>query len=64
MKIMPLFLLCYQTGAVHQHLVKLNLRTKTGLVIEAGDVRETHHFATIIGYGASAINPYLAIKIH
>jgi glutamate synthase (NADPH/NADH) large chain len=50
------------TGAVHQHLVKLNLRTKTGLVIEAGDVRETHHFATIIGYGASAINPYLAIK--
>ncbi len=50
------------TGAVHQYLVKKNLRTKTGLIVEAGDVRETHHFATIIGYGASAINPYLAIK--
>ncbi len=50
------------TGAVHQHLVKKNLRTETGLIVEAGDVRETHHFATIIGYGASAINPYLALQ--
>lgn len=50
------------TGAVHHHLVKLNLRTKAGIVVEAGDVRETHHFATLIGYGASAINPYLALK--
>jgi glutamate synthase (NADPH/NADH) large chain len=50
------------TGAVHQHLVKKNLRTETGLVVEAGDVRETHHFATIIGYGASAVNPYLALQ--
>ncbi|MBC6994724.1 glutamate synthase large subunit [Neolewinella lacunae] len=47
------------TGAVHHHLVGLGLRAKTSLVIEAGDVRETHHFATLIGYGASAINPYL-----
>ncbi|MFK8162479.1 MAG: glutamate synthase large subunit [Lewinella sp.] len=47
------------TGAVHHHLVELGLRAKTSLVIEAGDVRETHHFATLIGYGASAINPYL-----
>ena len=36
------------------------MRAKTSLVVEAGDVRETHHFATLIGYGASAINPYLA----
>jgi glutamate synthase (NADPH/NADH) large chain len=50
------------TGAVHHHLVKLNLRTKAGIVVEAGDVRETHHFATLIGYGASAVNPYLAIE--
>ena len=47
------------TGAVHHHLVELGLRAKTSLVIEAGDVRETHHFATLIGYGASAVNPYV-----
>lgn len=47
------------TGAVHHHLVELGLRAKTSLVIEAGDIRETHHFAALIGYGASAINPYL-----
>lgn len=50
------------TGAVHQHLVKKNLRTRAGLIVESGDTRETHHFATLIGYGASAVNPYLAIK--
>ncbi len=50
------------TGAVHQHLVRKNLRTKAGIVVEAGDIRETHHFATVIGYGASAINPYLALE--
>ena len=49
-------------GAVHHHLVKKKLRTRAGLVIEAGDIRETHHFATVIGYGASAINPYLALE--
>ena len=48
------------TGAVHHHLVELGLRAKTSMVIEAGDVRETHHFATLIGYGASAVNPYMA----
>ncbi|MEM9835207.1 MAG: glutamate synthase large subunit [Bacteroidota bacterium] len=47
-------------GAVHHHLVELGLRAKTSIVVEAGDVRETHHFATLIGYGASAINPYMA----
>ncbi|WP_339925502.1 glutamate synthase large subunit [uncultured Cyclobacterium sp.] len=49
-------------GAVHHHLVNQKLRTKAGLVVEAGDIRETHHFATAIGYGASAINPYLALE--
>jgi glutamate synthase (NADPH/NADH) large chain len=50
------------TGAVHQHLVRKNLRTKAGIIVESGDARETHHFATLIGYGASAVNPYLAIR--
>jgi glutamate synthase (NADPH) large chain len=49
-------------GAVHHHLVKKKLRTRAGLVVEAGDIRETHHFATVIGYGASAVNPYLALE--
>ncbi len=47
-------------GAVHHHLVRIGLRSLTSIVVEAGDVRETHHFATLIGYGASAINPYMA----
>lgn len=47
-------------GAVHHHLVDKRIRTQTGLVVEAGDAWETHHFATIIGYGASAVYPYLA----
>ncbi len=46
-------------GAVHHHLVARGLRTRTSLVVEAGDVWETHHFATLIGYGANAVNPYL-----
>lgn len=49
-------------GAVHHHLVKKKLRTRAGLLVEAGDIRETHHFATVIGYGASAINPYMALE--
>jgi glutamate synthase (NADPH) large chain len=49
-------------GAVHHHLVRKKIRTRAGLVVEAGDIRETHHFATVIGYGASAINPYLALE--
>ncbi len=47
-------------GAIHHHLIKVGLRMQTSLVVEAGDVRETHHYATLIGYGANAINPYLA----
>ncbi|WP_158858734.1 glutamate synthase large subunit [Lunatibacter salilacus] len=49
-------------GAVHHHLVNQKIRTRAGIVVEAGDIRETHHFATVIGYGASAINPYLALE--
>ncbi|MCP4123991.1 MAG: glutamate synthase large subunit [Bacteroidetes bacterium] len=47
-------------GAVHHHLIREGLRSKTSIVVEAGDIRETHHFATLIGYGASAVNPYMA----
>jgi glutamate synthase (NADPH) large chain len=49
-------------GAVHHHLVEHRIRTHAGLLVEAGDVWEVHHFATIIGYGASAINPYMALE--
>jgi glutamate synthase (NADPH/NADH) large chain len=50
------------TGAVHHHLIRDRTRTKAGLVVEAGDVRETHHVALLIGYGAAAVCPYLAIE--
>ena len=50
------------TAAVHHHLVRERTRTEVGLVIEAGDAREVHHMALLIGYGASAINPYLAFE--
>ncbi|RIJ42884.1 glutamate synthase large subunit [Pontibacter oryzae] len=46
-------------GAIHHHLIHKRIRTKTGLVVEAGDAWETHHFATIIGYGASCVYPYM-----
>ncbi|MBT7443093.1 MAG: glutamate synthase large subunit [Methylococcales bacterium] len=49
------------TSAVHQHLTQQGLRTEVGLVIETGEAREVHHFSTLAGYGAEAINPYLAI---
>ena len=50
------------TGAVHHHLVREKTRTQVGLVIEAGDVREVHHVALLIGYGSAAVNPYLAME--
>lgn len=50
------------TAAVHHHLIRKGLRTKVGLIVEAGDAWETHHFALLVGYGASAINPYLAFE--
>lgn len=49
------------TGAVHHHLVREKSRTQVGLVVEAGDVREVHHIALLVGYGAAAVNPYLAM---
>jgi glutamate synthase (NADPH/NADH) large chain len=50
------------TAAVHHHLVREQTRTAVGLVVEAGDAREVHHMALLIGYGAAAINPYLAFE--
>ncbi|MER7912122.1 glutamate synthase large subunit [Streptomyces sp. NPDC096068] len=50
------------TAAVHHHLIRTKQRTKVGLLIEAGDVREVHHVALLIGYGAAAVNPYLAME--
>jgi len=50
------------TSAVHHHLIRTKTRTQVGLVIEAGDVREVHHVALLIGYGAAAVNPYLAME--
>ncbi|MCC6207982.1 MAG: glutamate synthase large subunit, partial [Gammaproteobacteria bacterium] len=50
------------TAAVHHHLVRAGLRTECGLVVETGAAREVHHFALLAGYGAEAINPYLAFE--
>jgi glutamate synthase (NADPH/NADH) large chain len=50
------------TAAVHHHLIRKGLRTSVGLVVETGDAREVHHFALLAGYGAEAINPYLAFE--
>jgi glutamate synthase (NADPH) large chain len=49
------------TAAVHHHLVRERTRTKVGLVVESADAREVHHVALLIGYGAAAVNPYLAL---
>ena len=50
------------TAAVHHHLIRKGLRTSVGLVVETGEPREVHHFACLAGYGAEAINPYLAFE--
>jgi glutamate synthase (NADPH/NADH) large chain len=50
------------TAAVHQHLVREQTRTRAALVVETGDCREVHHAAVLIGYGAAAVNPYLAFE--
>ncbi len=50
------------TAAVHHHLIRKGLRTLVGIVVETGDAREIHHFACLAGYGAEAINPYLAFE--
>ncbi|ACQ80468.1 Glutamate synthase (ferredoxin) [Beutenbergia cavernae DSM 12333] len=49
-------------SAVHHHLLRRHTRTQVSLVVEAGDVREVHHVALLIGYGAAAVNPYLAME--
>ena len=50
------------TGAVHHHLIRNTLRTRCGIVVETGEAREVAHFALLIGYGAGAVNPYLAFE--
>jgi len=50
------------TAAVHHHLVRQGLRMQTGLVVETGEAREVHHFCALAGYGAEAVNPYLAFE--
>ena len=50
------------TSAVHHHLIREKTRNLVGLIVEAGDVREVHHVALLIGYGAAAVNPYLAME--
>ena len=50
------------TAAVHHHLIREGTRTQAGLVIETGEAREAHHFCLLIGYGAGAVNPYLAFE--
>jgi glutamate synthase (NADPH/NADH) large chain len=56
---MPSLLAC---AAVHHHLIRQGLRTSVGLVVESGEPREVHHFCCLAGYGAEAINPYLAFE--
>ncbi|GAB2931812.1 glutamate synthase large subunit [Rhodococcus aerolatus] len=50
------------TAAVHHHLVRTRTRAKVGLVVESGDAREVHHMALLVGFGAGAINPYMAFE--
>lgn len=50
------------TAAVHHYLIREKLRSYADIILESADVRETHHFATVIGYGAAAVNPYLALE--
>ncbi len=50
------------TAAVHHHLIREKTRTRVGLVVECGDAREVHHMALLLGYGAAAVNPYLAFE--
>ncbi|MFW6385465.1 MAG: glutamate synthase central domain-containing protein, partial [Halodesulfurarchaeum sp.] len=50
------------TSAIHHHLVREGLRSRVGLVVESGEPRTTHHVATLVGYGAGAVNPYLGIQ--
>lgn len=55
----PSLLAC---SAIHHHLIRNGVRGRIGIIVEAGDVSEVHHFATLLGFGATAINPYLALS--
>src|SRR5262249_24076333 len=55
----PALLAC---SGVHQHLIREGTRTRCGIIIESGEPREVHHFALLFGYGAGAVNPYLAFE--
>jgi glutamate synthase (NADPH) large chain len=50
------------TAAIHHHLIRKGMRGEVGIIVEAGDIWEVHHFACLIGFGATAINPYLALS--
>jgi len=50
------------TAAIHHHLIRKGLRGQVGIIVEAGDVWEVHHFACLVGFGATAVNPYLALS--
>ncbi len=50
-------------GCIHQYLLRNALRSKIGIIVESGEVREVHHFALLFGYGADCVNPYLAYKV-
>src|SRR5262249_429743 len=50
------------TAGLHHHLIRNHTRTRVGLILESGEPREVHHFALLIGYGAGAVNPYVAFE--
>ena len=52
----------FAIGSVHHHLISKHLRNQIGLVLETGEAREVHHFCLLVGFGADAINPYLALE--
>ena len=54
---------CWPCGAVHHHLVRKAKRTRIGIIVETGEAREVHHHCLLVGYGADAINPYLAFEV-
>ena len=55
------FRCCWRVGAVHHHLIREGKRMRASLVCESGAARDVHHFACLVAYGASAVNPYIAI---
>ena len=50
------------SSGLHHHLIRKEIRTSMGIVLESGEPREVHHFCTLIGYGVNAINPYIAYE--